>query len=335
MRLPILLVVVAACGGTPKPPPAAPLPDDTKQAAQPPPPAEPSQQPDTAEARAEADAKKKGAHGGPPAPSGPIELKIPAVQTAVKVVAGGKGKKQVVRYTATPGAKQAVELALDLTSQQDADQDVAPTIVLTGEAEAKTVENDGSAEYTLTVTGTDAREAAGTRVPLQEFKAVLGSLAGLTIGGKRDANGAAGEVTLRIEHPPRHGGDVVELVRIAFPALPVLPTQALGVGAKWQATTTTKFVNRLEVTQVTDYELIAHKGTTWTVKGTTKITGKDQDVDSSKISEISGGGSSETTIADGALYPTHKASVEVKFKKAEQGSSTQHAIKVGGAVTPK
>jgi hypothetical protein len=115
----------------------------------------------------------------------------------------------------------------------------------------------------------------------------------------------------------------------------VLPKEAVGVGAKWQSTTTAKLADRLDVTQTTDYELIAHKGTTWTIKGITKVTGKDQDIETSKISGITGSGTSETTIADGVLYPTHKSSLETQFKASEADKSAQFAIKVGGAVTPK
>lgn len=323
MRLPLIFaVVVAACGGTPKPPPAAPLPPEPKQAARPP-------------APTEAEPVAKSPQAAPPVPTGPVEVKIPAAQTTVKVVSEGKGKKQPLRYTAKPGVKQAVEVAMDFTGKQDAEESVVPTIVLIGEAETKAVDKDGGAEYTLTVTGTDARAVAGAAVPPEQLKTVLGSLAGLTIAGKRGANGATGDVTMRIEHPPQHAADALGLIRETFPSLPVLPTQPVGVGAKWQSTTTAKLADKLDITQVTDYELVAHTGATWTIKGTTRVSGRDQEVENAKISAISGTGTSETTIADGALYPTHKASLETQFKASDPEKSSQFSIKVGGAFTPK
>jgi hypothetical protein len=322
--LPLIAAVAAACG-TPKPPPTAPLPPDKPAAA-----AQPTQP------SAEADSVAKQAEiKPPPAPAGPVEIKIPAPQTTVKIVSDGKGKKQALRYTPKQGAKQAVEVAMDFTGKQDAEEQIVPTIVLIGEAETRTVDKDGGAEYTLTVTGTDARAVAGAAIPLDQLKTVLGALNGLIIAGKRGANGAAGELTLRIEHPPEHAGDALGLIRETFPALPVLPTQPLGVGAKWQSTTSSKVADKLEVIQVTDYELVAHNGATWTIKGTTKVSGKDQAIDNAKISSISGTGSSETTISDGVLYPAHKASVETQFKAADTDKSSQFTIKVGGAVTPK
>jgi hypothetical protein len=319
-RLSLLIAVAAACGGSSTPPPTAPLPGESKQASAPPAPAaEPAPAPAPAK---------------PAAPPEPVEIKIPSPQTTVKVVSGGKGKKEVVRYKTKAGAKQAVELAMDFSGKQDAEEQVVPTIVLIGEAETTAVDKDGNADYKVKVTGVDARPVTGSKVPLEQFKAVLGSIQGLTIGGKLGGTGSTGDVTLRIENPPEHAADTLDLIRLTYPALPALPSEAVGVGAKWQSTTTTKLADRLDVTQVTDYELVAHNGATWTIKGTTKVTGKDQDIDTSKVSAISGGGTSETTISDG-LYPSHKASLETRFSASEKDKSTQFVIKVGGAVTPK
>jgi len=321
-RLLLMIVAAAACGGSPKPTQLAPLPDDSKPSS--PPPAE------TKPAPPEPVAVKP-----PPGPQPPVEIRIPAPQTTVKIVAGGKGKKELVRYTAKPGVKQAVEFAMDFTGKQDTDEQIIPTIVLTGEAETTAVDKDGNADYTVTITGMDARAVTGSRVPVDKFKEVLGALTGLTIGGKLGKSGAAGDVTLRIEKPREHAAETLELIRTTLPALPVLPSEAVGVGAKWQATTVAKLADRLDVTQVTDFELVAHKGTTWTIKGTTKVTGKDQEIESSKVSSISGSGSSELTITDGALYPTYKSSSETQFTASVQDKSLQFLLKVGGAVTPK
>lgn len=314
-----LILAAAACGGSQKPASTPPLPDD-KPAASAQPPAKP-------EAPAEKPAE-------PPKPTGPVEVKISAPQTTVKLVSAGKGKKEQLRYTPKQGNKQQVELALDFGGKQDTDEELIPTIVLTGEAETTTVDKDGS-EYTLKVTGFDARDVKGAQIPADKFKQALGSLTGLTIGGKLASNGVPGETTLRIEQPQEHAADSLELIRQTLPSLPVLPTEAVGVGAKWQATSTLKIADRLEVTHTTDYELVAHKGATWTIKGTTKVSGADQDVEGGKISGISGTGTSEATIADGTLYPTYKTSLETQFKASEKDKSSQFVIKIASAVTPK
>jgi hypothetical protein len=327
-RLSWIAVVAVACGGTAKPPPTAPLPDDKPAAGSAAPTA--SAAPDAAAAKSPPVEPAK-----PPQPSGPLEVKIAAHEAVVKIVSAGNGKKEAVRYGAKAGAKQALELAMDFSGKQDAEEKIVPTIVLTGEVETRAVDKDGNSEYTLTVTGTDARAVAGSQVPLQDFKTVIDVLSGLTVGGKLGATGAAGETTLRIDKPRPNTADTLELLRLTFPTLPVLPKEAIGVGARWQSTSLAKLADRLDVTQTTDYELVAHAGKTWKIKGTTTITGKDQEIDGAKISAISGNGTSETTLAAGALYPTHKSSLQTQFKASEQDKSTELTIRVGGAVTPK
>jgi len=269
-----------------------------------------------------------------------VELKIPPAQATVTLMSDGTGQKQLLRYTARPGAKQTVEVAMDFTGRQDTEEAVAPTIVLFCDARTGAVDKDGAADYTLTVTATDARAVAGAMRSPDELRPALGALAGLTIAGKRGANGAAGEVTIGLDHPADRAGDALGLIREAFPSLPVLPTQPVGVGARWQATSAARVADKLDVTQVTDYEVVAHDGPSWTIKGTTRVSGKDQKIDNATISAITGAGTSETTIADGAPYPSHKVSLETQFtasdpEAAEPGKSVQFTIKVGGSVTPR
>ena len=322
-RLSLFLVVVAACGGAPKPAPSTtPVPDD-KQAA-----ATPAPAPAPAPAAAPPPAP-------PPPPPGPVDVKIPALQTTVKLVSAGKGKREAIRYAVKEGSKQSVELSLDFTGKQNSEESTVPTIVLAADAETKAVK-DGTAEYTMTVTSTDARSNPGSeQIPLDKFRQVLGVLVGLQIGGTLGANGTAGDVTLHMDHPPARIEQALELIRVTLPRVPTLPTEPVGVGAKWQATTNTKVADRLDVTQVTDYEVVAHKGTTWTIKGTTKVAGQDQNVETAKVSDISGTGTTEATIDSSRLYPTVKSTLETTFTASDKDKSLKYSIKVGSAVAPK
>lgn len=326
MRLPLIVAAFAACS-SPKPP-ASPQPPESRAVARP------------AAAQVDPAQGAQGAGARPATPVGPAEVKIPPVQTTVKLVSDGQGKKEVVRYSARPGARQTVEVAMDFTGRQDSEEATAPTIVLICDARVGTVDKDGTADTTLTVTGADARPVSGSDRTPQDLKPALAGLTGLTIAGKRGANGATGEVTLRLAHPPASGDDALGLIRETLPVLPVLPTQPIGVGAKWQSTTAARLADKLDITQVTDYEVVAHDGPSWTIKGTTKVSGKDQKIDNATISAITGTGTSETTIADGAVYPAHKEQLETAFKasdpeSADPGKTVQFTIKVGGTVTPK
>jgi hypothetical protein len=331
MRIAAYAVAAAlvACGGKPSTTQLAPLPDDPKPAEAPPAsPAEGKQ----ADAPAEAPA--------PPAPTGPLEVKLAAQQTAVKLISKGKGKLAPLRYAGKAGARQQLELALDFASTEtmgtDKNETVIPTIVLTGEAETKAVDKDGRADYVIAVRGVDARDVAGSQIPAEELKKrVLGSLAGLVISGSLAADGTAGDVTMRIEQPSPMSQGALEMVRLTLPVLPRLPAEPIGVGAKWQTTTTMKFADKIMVTQVTDYELAAAQGTTWSIKGTTVVSGTEQELHGGKISNIRGGGTSELTLAAGALYPTYKSSVETQFTASENNVSMSLAVRIGSGVTAK
>ena len=325
-RVAALLAALIACGGKSKPAQLAPLPpDDPKPAA---------------EAKEEREAPPPAEEPPPPPePAGPIEVKLAAPQTTVKLVSKGKGKLAPLRYTGKAGGKQQVELALDFGSTEtlgtDKNETVVPTIVLAGDAETKAVDKDGRADYAITVTSTDSRAVPGARVKPEEMKLMLGSLSGLVIAGSLAANGAAGDVTLRIEKPDRLTPGALEMVRLTMPSLPLLPAEPVGVGAKWQTSTTTKLADKIMVTQVTDYELVAAKGNTWSIKGKTTVTGTDQELHGAKITGITGTGTSELTLVAGAVIPTYKTSLETQFTASEQSQSMALALRVGAALTTK
>jgi hypothetical protein len=140
---------------------------------------------------------------------------------------------------------------------------------------------------------------------------------------------------MRVEKPDHLTAGALEMVRLTLPALPLLPAEPVGVGAKWQTTTTTKLADKIVVTQVTDYELVAAQGGTWSIKGKTSVTGADQELQGGKISGIRGSGTSELTLAAGALLPTYKASLETQFTASEQDQSMTLSLRLGGAMTAK
>src|SRR5580704_4314620 len=187
-RTSLVLVLAAACGGSPKPTTT-------------PPPLEGSTEPDKADPKPEA---KEEAKAPPPKfepPPGPIDLTIAAPKVAVKLVSAGKGKREAIKVAPKAGDQQAVELALDFSGTQTAPdtapeqvrgkkEDVAPTIVLTGSAQVKSVDATGAA-YEVVVNGTDVRDAPGQQIPSELRKKALASLTALKIAGTVASNGIA------------------------------------------------------------------------------------------------------------------------------------------------
>ena len=330
MRLSILALVLAtaaaACGGSQKKSEPIPLPEPKAEEAKP---AEP-------EAKAEE----------PPPPAEPLEVMLAAPKVTVKLVNAGKGKKEVLKLSPTAGSKQAVEFAIDIVGKstggpEGAAEDIMPTVVLVGDAEVKAVDKDGTSEFLLTVTGTDARDVPNSKAPADQVKVVLESLKGMSIGGTVNANGSASDLKMRVETPTQQSAGAIQLVMLAFPSLPVLPKEPVGVGAKWKVVATSKFADQLDVTATTDYQVVSHKDKTWTIKGTTKVTGADQQIGPAKATKIGGNGTIEATIVDGAFYPTMSSGSQTGFTiegtdpQTKQPVNGSLEIKQKATITPK
>ena len=304
-----LLIAAAACGGSPKsttPPPT--LPDDK--------PAEPTK----AEPIKTAETPKE-----PPIPQGPIDIPIPDHPVEVKLVSAGKGKKAKLVLSPKAGAKQSTELALDLKGGQDGPpetggkvEQVSPTAVITADVETQAVSASGELTFQMTFSGIAIKDREGQQVSSADFKTQMDSLLGATLSGTVASNGQLKAAKLRIEKPTKLTiGGLQFLALSMLPIWPVLPTEAVGPGAKWTVTSAEKVMDKVDITKTVTYELVGKKGAIWSIKGTTAITGKDQTLQTENgpttIGNIAGDGNHEVSLSDGVLIPTFKQNMATKF----------------------
>ena len=193
----------------------------------------------------------------------------------------------------------------------------------------------------MTISGVDARDVPGAKTPGAEFKQELLSLTGATIAGAVNANGSTSDLTLRVEKPDQNTLGAMGLLKLSLmPMWPVLPTEAIAPGAKWTVTQTAKVADRLEVTQTTDYQLVSKKGKAWVIKGTTKVTGTEQDIEGAKFGGIGGTGSTEVTINEGALLHAAKQQVKTDFTATAEPAPNQKVslvfhLEQANGITPK
>ena len=309
----LALLVAAGCGGgshkSTTPPP--PLPDTKPEAAAPAPKPDADKPAETAKA--------------PEPPPGPVEVPLKAQQPTVKLVNAGKGKKAALKLTPKAGDKVPVEIALDFTGKTGMppelggpQEQIAPQVIASGTLESQDVGADGATKFQVAIAKVDAKDVKGSKPSAEEFKSALVSLNGATILGSVNPNGSTTDLTVHIDKPDAHTKDALEVVHLALlPIWPVLPTEPIGTGAKWTTTSNYKFADQLDVTQTTDYELVSHKGADWVIKGTTKLSGKDQDMgangQSAKVSGIAGSGTIDATISDGKLAAANKSTLSTSF----------------------
>ncbi|HEY4175297.1 MAG TPA: DUF6263 family protein [Kofleriaceae bacterium] len=323
-RLSLLALVVAlGCGGKSTPPPTTPLPEDkpaTPVATTPAPPPKPEPP--------------------PPAP-GPLDVAIEAPQTTVKLVNAGKGKKTPLAYASAATPSEQVDLTFDFVEKHFAPAELGgdgqngmPTIIFSTEAIGTTVDKT-AIEYTMKVSKTDAKDVEGARIKAEELKGALDTLKDFTIKGKVGPNGVALEPTkISVGVGDQVAQQIVNLMQIALPSWPALPTEAVGDGAKWTATTNMKLMGQVDVTVVTDYTLVKRKGTAATIKGTTKVSGVEQSKGPSKISDIAGTGTIDGTIDSAHVFPQFVSSLDATFSVSEQDKAIKLQVKIGGQMTP-
>ncbi|CAN5900590.1 hypothetical protein BH11MYX2_BH11MYX2_09330 [soil metagenome] len=323
-RLSLLALVVAlGCGGKSTPPPTTPLPDD---------------KPATPVATTPAPAPTPDA---PPPPPGPLEVAVEAPQTTVKLVSGGKGKKTPLVYASAATPAEQVDLTFDFVEKHFAPADLGgdgqngmPTIIFSTEAIGTSVDKT-AIEYTMKVSKTDAKDTEGARMKADELKGALETLKDFTIKGKVGPNGVALAPTkISVAIGDQVAQQIVNLMQIALPSWPTLPTEAVGDGAKWTATTTTKLMGQVDVTVTTDYTLVKRKGTVATIKGTTKVTGTEQSKGNSKIADIAGTGTVDGTIDSTHVFPQFTSALDTTFSVSEQNKAIKLQVKIGGQMTP-
>ncbi|HTR51130.1 MAG TPA: hypothetical protein VMJ10_10525 [Kofleriaceae bacterium] len=325
MRRILVALLVAACGGS-SVPSTMPMPPD------------PQPEPETKPAQPE---KKPEPPPKAPAPLPPLDASFPAPKTTVKLVNAGKGKRAPLKLTPKAGTKQQVEIVFDIGEHQGAPEDLGgnidtqyPSIVLVGSAEVTAVDAAGAATYTLAITGTDVRgdTAKNPPAPVDDIKKAIATVQGLTLASTIDASGTQGDTRLHIEKPEAPTARVLSQLLPLWPAFPVLPADPIGVGAKWQVTSAAKVMIgavAIDVTHTTEFELVSHTGSTWTIKGTAKVAGDDQAQGDAKVQKIGGEGDTSITVADGALYPTTNARLATQFQAIVSGPDQTGAVKSG------
>lgn len=312
MRRYLLLTLVAACGHSAKPA-TAPIVDP----------------------KPVADSKPEAGTEKPPEAKpalDPIDVPVAAAKTSYKLVSRGKGPKAVLQIDAKAGSKQALNLAIDFAGKQVApkelggtQEEVAPTLILASELEAGEADGNGR-KFKLTFTGVDANDRTGAKATKEQFKTELGILIGTVLGGSVSASGQLANMTLHVDKPTDKTMAALELIRISMmPMWPVLPTEAIGVGAKWRVTSTYTIADRLEATRTTDYEVVSHNGSAWELKAATKISGEAQTIRDTKFEKIGGSGSFQGTLSDGVFAPTSSTKMKTDFTAHVTGPDSKVA----------
>jgi hypothetical protein len=229
----------------------------------------------------------------------------------VKLVSPGKGKAQQLRVTPAKGAKQT----LVITTQQSKARGLkgklgpaewTPALRMTGEVEVKDVTADGDIHYAFSYTKIEALPDKRVKAELAKaYEAALAPLVGIKGSGITSNRGITKDVKFDV---PADASDALKaalaMARGAATQLAQpLPDEAVGIGAKWQTTSTAVIGEITAVTNAT-YKLVALEGTQAKLEVTVSVKGTGSGA-GNLTTEAKGGGA--TTIDLTSFIPTASA----------------------------
>jgi hypothetical protein len=301
VKLRWLLVAVAACSHNAVPDNSPQLPPETGSAAN----EDGSATPPAGSATAGSAVATTPPAPPQPPPKQAHDTVITADVPTVKLLSPGSGPRRKLTIASTAGAKQAIDLTIDVGVKQATQDQTLPAVLLHGDVDIPTADK-GSAAYKVTVSRVEAKDVTGETRPPQ-FETVIGGLVSLAITGTVNANGSVGDLTMHHDAADPQTMGLME--QVLAPGLlspwPVLPADAVGTGAKWEVTTPRKLRDKLTYTETTDYELVAVTAKGFEVRSSTKLTGGEQDVDGAHITGITGAGASSFASATGVFGTSH------------------------------
>jgi len=213
----------------------------------------------------------------------------PPLETALVVQALGKWPREVLRYDMSSSRGQSFTLRVSLQPKlvvegkkapgtADVRLDVKGRITFAPSADA------ASAHRTTVFESFAATSQAIPNAALSQLQMQFAALDGLEIRDRMNADGGleAGELQLPIAPSPEQGGSLQTFIHGLAHALPPLPDEAVGAGARWSATEVVTFQG-IQLTQVSSFQLVDADGSTIRVQSKVEQTAKPQAIENAHL----------------------------------------------------
>ncbi len=199
----------------------------------------------------------------------------------LKLTAAGQGARKPLRFVPTKGAKRTVVI----TSQESTARgllgklpplEASPSVRTTFEVEVKDVTTDGDIHYEFTYQKSELVADKSTSPDLaRQLTAGLAAFVGLKGQAVVTSRGITKELELV---PPANATPLVQQATavargMMSQIIEPLPEEAIGVGAKWQ-TSSTVTVDEITAQTTVNHELVALADTRATIKMTLTVHGK-------------------------------------------------------------
>ncbi|WP_428264438.1 hypothetical protein [Haliangium sp.] len=256
----------------------------------------------------------------------------------VKLLAAGKGKRQKLRYAIPRGTKETVQMDMDMAmsmSMQGQNMDIRlPVMRMRMETEVTEVTDKGHMRYRFRYGGTELLDTPGVapmvKTSLEQALAGIGTLEGyavitdrgVTLDGGFELGSAADPQLQQLL-----GSLEQSLQQLSAP----LPTQAVGVGARWEVRSDIEN-NGVAVSQTARYEIVAMSEDSVTCKVTISQKAKPQTINdpnmppgsSVEVLSMQGSGSGQVTIPLRRLTPTSQAKIATEMQMRMNMGAQNH-----------
>lgn len=221
--------------------------------------------------------------------------------TKLELLDAGAEPKQVLHYQLTKGVKTALELTTDIDFTAGKMGGPMPSMVLTMDIGADDVLPDGKMKVKSTISKVSGKDRPGSKLSADALSAQAAIMVGIGVAGTLAPDGTLtdghidGSDHLPAEMQAQLGTLTKGFERVAL----ALPTQPVGVGAKWR-TTKEVIENGAHMTATTTIELTKIDGTTISFKRASVITAPDQKLDqvgvTLEMKNIHGKGDGDATL---------------------------------------
>ena len=237
----------------------------------------------------------------------------------VKLLERGKGKRQKLRYKATRGASERLQMDMDMSMRMSMGgqplTDVRiPTMRIRMDIDVTDVTREGHLRYQFRYAGMELLDTPGVqpavRTAMEQALAGMQSLHGHALINDRGLTLEAGFEGGALADPQlRQFLSSLEqsIQQLSAP----LPVEAVGVGAKWEVRSRIQ-VNGMTIQQTARYELVELHGDRFECKVTITQTASAQKIQSPdlppgtnvELVSMKGSGTGELDVTLGRLTPT-------------------------------
>lgn len=268
-----------------------------------------------------------------------------AAKTPIELVNAGTEPKQELRFTPVANTKQTVQMTMKMDAAMSVGGQTQPAIAtppmkMTMEAEVTKVDANGDIHTNFSYSDADIVADASTPPEMvNAMRSQLKKMVGMRGSMVIDNQGNTKDVSLNV--PETADPNIKQMVQQTVNSLKQIsspvPTEAVGIGAKWRYPTSTT-VNGMTLNQTATYELVELKDNVATMQVNVEQQGAGQKLNpqglppgaSVDLKSLTSQGNGKVKMALNRILPVNSAmSVRSNMEMAVKEPNSEKATTMG------